>query len=117
MIKLPATIYVATAPTHMHLSFDRLAGLVREQLGGDPKGDALFIFHNTSRTLVKLLWHDGRGDSILYRRLDHGTYRIPRAIPAGATRVTVSARELAMLLEGVDEALLRAARRAVSTPR
>ena len=35
MIKLPETIYVATAPTNMHLSFDRLAGIVRDQLGAD----------------------------------------------------------------------------------
>lgn len=113
MIRLPETIYVATAPTNMHLSFDRLAGLVREQLGADPRGEALFVFHNTTRTLVKLLWHDGRGYSVLYRRLDRGTYRIPLAIPEGATRVTVSARELALLLDGVDTRRIREARRAL----
>lgn len=113
MIRLPETIYVATAPTNMHLSFDRLAGLVREQLGGDPRGEALFVFHNTTRTLVKLLWHDGRGYSVLYRRLDRGTYRIPLAIPEGAARVTVSARELTLLLDGVDTRRIREARRAL----
>ena len=117
MIKLPDAIYVATAPTNMHLSFDRLAGLVRDQLGGDPRGEALFVFHNTTRTLVKLLWHDGRGDSLLYRRLDRGTHRIPHAIPAGATRVSVSSRELALLLEGVDAKVLRDARRAARSTR
>jgi transposase len=111
VIKLPDTIYVATTPTNMHFSFDRLAGLAREQLGGDPRGEALFVFHNTTRTLVKLLWHDGRGYSLLYRRLDRGTYRIPTAIPSGASRVSVSARELALLLEGVDARMLREARR------
>ena len=117
MIKLPDTIYVATAPTNMHLSFDRLAGLVRDQLGGDPRGEALFVFHNTTRTLVKWLWHDGLGDSVLYRRLDRGTYRIPLAIPAGATRVSVSSRELALLLEDVDGKVLREARRAAPSTR
>ena len=117
MIKLPDTIYIATAPTNMHLSFDRLAGLVRDQLGGDPRGEALFVFHNTTRTLVKLLWHDGLGYSVLYRRLDRGTYRIPLAIPAGATRVSVSSRELALLLEGVDAKVLRDARRAARSTR
>lgn len=117
MIKLPEAIYVATAPTNMHLSFDRLAGLVREQLGGDPRGTALFVFHNTTRTLVKLLWHDGRGYSLLYRRLDRGTYRIPVAVTEGATRVTVSARELALLLEGIDARALRNARRVLRSTR
>lgn len=117
MIKLPHIIYVATVPTNMHFSFDRLAGLVREQLGGDPRGEALFVFHNTTRTLVKLLWHDGRGYSVLYRRLDRGTYRIPLAIPSGATRVTVSVRELALLLHGVDAKVLRDARREARSTR
>lgn len=116
-IKLPDTIYVATEPTSMHLSFDRLAGLVRATLGGDPKGDALFVFHNATRTRLKLLWHDGRGYCVLYRRTDRGTYRIPRAVPAGATRVTVSARELALLLEGLDDKVLRDARRTARSTR
>ena len=114
MIQLPVTIFVATAPIDLRLSFDRLAGFVREQLGGDPRGNALFAFHNRSRTHLKLLWHDGRGYCILYKRLDRGTYRIPLAIPPGARQVAVSARELSQLLEGIDLQLLRSARRAVA---
>lgn len=113
MIRLPATIYVATAPIDLHFSFDRLAGIVREKLGGDPRGEALFVFHNRARTHLKLLWHDGSGYCVVYKRLDRGTYRIPLAIPASAAHVTLGARELALLLEGIDEAALRAARRAV----
>lgn len=112
MIRLPATIYVATAPIDLHFSFDRLAGIVREQLGGDPRGEAVFVFHNRARTHLKLLWHDGFGYSVVYRRLDRGTYRIPLAVPADAKHVSVSARELALIFEGVDRALLREARRA-----
>lgn len=33
MIRWPETILVATAPIDLRLSFDRLAGIVREQLG------------------------------------------------------------------------------------
>jgi transposase len=113
MIRWPGTILVATTPVNLHLSFDRLAGIVREQLGADPRSDTLIVFHNRARTHVKLLWHDGRGYCLFYKRLDRGTYRIPLAIPPGARQVTVSARELALVLEGIDEATLRAARRSV----
>lgn len=113
MIRWPGTILVATAPVNLHLSFDRLAGIVREQLGADPRSDTLIVFHNRARTHVKLLWHDGRGYCLFYKRLDRGTYRIPLAIPPGARQVSVSARELALVLEGIDEATLRAARRSV----
>ena len=100
---------------HKHLSFDRLAGLVRE-LGGDPRRDALYMFHNRRRTHLKLLWHAPRGlggYTILSKRLDRGVYRVPLAIPPGAKHVVVSRRELELLLEGIDSALLRAARRSL----
>jgi transposase len=111
MIKLPSAVYVATAPINLRLSFDRLAGMVREQLGGDPKSSAVFVFHNRARTHLKILWHDGGGYCLFYKRLDRGVYRIPLAVPAGAKRVSVSARELSVILEGMQPDLLRAARR------
>ncbi len=113
MIRWPGTILVATTAIDLRLSFDRLAGIVREQLGADPRSDTLVVFHNRARTHVKLLWHDGSGYCLFYKRLDRSTYRIPLAIPPGAQQVSVSARELALVLEGIDEAALRAARRSV----
>lgn len=111
MLPRDVTIYVAIEPVNMHLSFDRLAGLVREQLDADPRAATLVVFHNRRRTHVKLLWHDRRGYVLLYKRLDRGTYRIPLAIPAETKRVQVTRRELTLLLQGMDHALLRRAHR------
>lgn len=110
MIALPKSIFVATAPVSLHLSFDLLAGIVRDQLGADPTAGTVVVFHNRRRTHVKLLWHDGKGYCVFYKRLDRGTYRIPLAIPAGASRVAVRREELAVLLDGFDDACLRRAR-------
>ncbi len=110
MIQLPETIYVATAPVNLRQSFDRLGGIVREVLGREPREEAVFVFHNRARTHLKILWHDGRGYCLIYKRLDRGRYRIPLAIPADAAQVTVTRRELAGLFEGIDPALLRRAR-------
>lgn len=111
MIRLPEVIYVATAPVNLRLSFDRLGGIVREALRREPREPAAFVFHNRARTHLKILWHDGRGYCLIYKRLDRGTYRIPLAIPPGASEVTVNRRELAVLFDGIDSALLRRARR------
>src|SRR5512133_537550 len=43
MLQLPEKIFVATQPGSMHLSFDRLTGIVRQQFGGDPRGEALHV--------------------------------------------------------------------------
>jgi transposase len=111
MIRLPATIYVAITPVNLHLSFDRLAGIVRNELGGDPRAEAAFVFHNRRGTHIKILWFDGTGYCMFYRRLDRGVYRIPLAIPAGTASVSVSRRELELLLRGIDRRVLSAARR------
>jgi transposase len=112
-----ATIYVATEPVDMRLSFDRLAGIVRDHLGANPRHDTLVVFHNRRRTLLKLLWHSRGGYCLFYKRLDRGTYRIPLAIPRGATSVKCSRREVMLILEGVDRELMRRARRRLRNSR
>ncbi len=114
MIRLPDNIFLATAPVDLHWSFDRLAGLVREVVRADPRGCTVVVFHNRRRTHVKLLWHDGSGYCVFYKRLDRRAFRIPESIPAGTTRITISTRELAVLLQGIDRRLLRAARQSIA---
>lgn len=113
-MRLPGTIFVATEPVNMQLSFDRLAGLVRERFGHDPRTPAVFVFVNKRGTHIKLLWHDGTGYRILFKRLDRrcGRFRLPHTMPDGSRHVRVSARALSILLEGIDMKLIRAARRA-----
>lgn len=109
-LELPSKILIATTPINLHLSFDRLAGLVREQIGAEPRDDVVVLFHNRRRTHVKLLWYHDGGYWIGYRRLDRGTFRIPTPIPAGATKVVATARELQVLLRGIDLSLVRRAK-------
>lgn len=113
MISLPLQVFVATTPVDLRLSFDRLAGIVRDQLGREPRGEALFVFHNRRRTHLKLLWHNGRGYALLYTRLDRGTFRVPLAVPETASHVSVSRKELRLLLDGIAPHALRDARRAI----
>jgi len=106
VIRIPTTVYVASTRIDLRLSFDRLAGIVREVLGHEPRAAAAFVFHNRARTHAKILWHDGRGYCLLSKRLGRGTYRIPLAVPPGAKDVPVTPRELALLFEGIDHALV-----------
>lgn len=110
-VSLPKKIFFATEPVNLRLSFDRLAGIVREELGGNPRGEAVFVFHNRRRTHLKILWHDGTGYCLFYKRLDRNRYRIPLAVPVDARSVNVSERELRIILEGINMSLVRAARR------
>jgi transposase len=101
MLSLPTSvrIWLATRATDMRKSFDTLAEVVRQQLGGDPLSGQLFVFRNKRADRVKLLYWDEDGFVIVYKRLEAGTFRFPQAEPAG---VEIRAADLQMLLDGVD---------------
>jgi transposase len=72
MIPAGVEIYVALEPVDMRLSFDRLAGLAKEQVGYDARSGALFLFFGKRRDALKILFFDGSGMAIFYKRLDRG---------------------------------------------
>jgi transposase len=101
MIPASVAIFAATASVDMRRSFDGLAELARSQLKLDPGCGAIFVFFNKRRDRIKLLWREGAGDCLLYKRLEHGTFHIPSALPGGTASVAIDARELARILEGI----------------
>lgn len=100
-------VFVAPEPIDLHLSFDRLSGLVRHHLRADPLSGHLFVFFNKTRTRTKIFAFDRNGYAIYYRRLERGTFQLP-AVPDGATRVEIDAATLAMIL-GASTCALRGA--------
>lgn len=62
----------------------------------------IFVFYNARRDRLKLLWWDRSGYCLLYKRLDRGVFRIPEPTREGETSVMIEARELAMILEGIE---------------
>ena len=101
MLSLPASvqIYVCVPPTDMRRGFDGLAQIVRDQMGGDPLSGHLFVFRNKRGDRLKILYWDRDGLALWQKRLEHGTFRFPKAV---GNSVSVTAAELAMILEGID---------------
>ncbi len=113
VILLPRSvrIYVATAPASLRKSFEGLSNEVRSVLALDPVSGHVFIFLNRRRTQVKLLLWTRGGYTIVHKRLECGRFTFPAQVASGVTKVEIDAHELAMLLEGLTAAPLRAARR------
>jgi transposase len=94
-------IWLCTTWADMRRGFDGLAEMVRQHLADDPLSGHLFVFRNRRGDRVKLLYWDGDGYVIVYKRLEEGVFRFP--VPAlGPAGVRLRAAELAMLLDGVD---------------
>ncbi len=102
MIPSGVEIYVALEPVDMRLSFDRLAGLATEQVGYDARSGALFIFFGRRRDALKILFFDGSGMAIFYKRLDRGTFKIPEAPSVTVRHVEIDDVTLEALLDGID---------------
>ena len=84
----------------MRSGFDRLVGLVHNDLGLDPLNGDLFVFVNRRRTHCKLLCWDHTGFVLYYKRLERGTFELPTGKGAGL-QVLLSRETLLMLLEGI----------------
>jgi transposase len=111
----PVRIFICTKHADMRRSFDGLAQLVREHLGGDPLSGHLFVFRNRRGDRVKLLYWDEDGFAIWYKRLEEGAFTFPTM--AGGSKRTgeygleVRAADLTMLLDGVDLTTVRRSKR------
>ena len=102
MLTLAAStrIYLHREPVDFRKAHDGLAAIVRSELQDDPLNGSVYVFLNRARDRVTLLQWDGNGLWLHYKRLEKGTFRIPRANANGTARV--SRGDLAMLLEGIE---------------
>jgi transposase len=94
-------IFMAIQPIDLRWGFDRLAGLVGAHLERDARSGALFVFFGKRRDCLKVLFYDGTGLCLFYKRLDAGTFRLP-PVPDGTTTLAIEERVLDDLLDGVD---------------
>jgi transposase len=92
-------VYLACGRTDMRRGLDGLAAQVQQALQLDPHSGAVFAFRGRQSDRVKLLWWDGQGLVLFYKRLERGHFVWPAAKDG---KVTLTGAQLSMLLEGID---------------
>jgi len=92
-------VMVATRPVDFRKGADGLAVLVRETMGADPFGGAVYVFRSKRADRIKLIFWDGTGMCLYAKRLEDGGFRWPH-VEDGVIRLT--AAQLSALLEGLD---------------
>ena len=104
MLSLAANVqvYLCTEAVDMRKSFDGLSVLVMDVLEENPLSGALFAFCNRRGDKLKVLYYDGQGLCLWYKRLERGRFRIP---DTESEAVQLTAKELALLLDGLEVGL------------
>jgi transposase len=101
MIGLPAgtRVWLVAGVTDMRRGFDGLSAQVQGVLEDDPFSGQLFVFRGRRGDRIKVLWWDGQGLCLFYKRLEEGRFIWPQA---ESGKVYLSSAQLSMLLEGID---------------
>ena len=107
MLSLPSSVrvFVALDPVDMRGSFDALGGAVR-RLRLDPVSGHLYLFMNKRRRLSKALWFDGSGWCLLCKRLETGSFQMPR-VDGSSAQVEIDGVAFTALLAGLDFTVAR----------
>jgi len=99
MLTIPsnARLFLCQMPMNMHKSFEGLSAVVEQLFPGELLSGALFIFLSRRRDHMKVLYWDGDGFAIFYKRLEKGSFSAKQAVSSPLMR-----REFLMLLEGIE---------------
>jgi|SRR5690606_10890996 len=71
--------FLHLSATDMRKGFDGLSGLITNVYEGNPLDGSVYIFINRKRDKMKMLvWEEG-GFMMYYKRLEAGTFELPRS--------------------------------------
>jgi transposase len=115
-LALPVDIFLCLVPADMRRSFDGLLRMVDEHLRRDALSGGLYVFINRRRDRTKLLYWDGDGLAIWYKRIEIGTFQLP-LVEGDEQSVSLSGTELTLLLRGIDLTSVRQRKRYERLPR
>lgn len=104
-------IFVAREYVDMRKGFDGLCATVIDVINEDPQSGHLFLFFNRRRDRIKALTWEESGFWLLYKRLEHGRFKIFDRVSESGGHFELSSIDLALMLDGID---LRRAKRRVS---
>ena len=95
----PTEIYISTANADMRKGLDGFASIVEQKFRLNAMSNAMFVFHNRHCDKLKILYWDGDGYCLLYKRIEYGKFHFPKSF-SGDT-FTVSHEELDWLMHGL----------------
>lgn len=94
--------FLCPGKTDMRKGMNSLCGVVRDQMGHQVYMGDVFIFISRNKTTMKLLHMEDGGLVLYMKRLEEGTFRLPRYDEASRS-YPMEWRELVMMVEGIRD--------------
>ena len=92
--------FVYRGPCDMRKGFDSLSGIVRNEYKMDPLTGDVFVFFSRQLTKIKVLHFQGDGFAIFSKRLEKGTFEMPKTDSASGA-IEISSEQLQFILKGI----------------
>lgn len=93
------SIYLVQGVTDLRKGIDGYASIVSGELNLDPFSKSIFMFCNRTKDKLKILYWDGNGFWLFYKRLEQGKFRW---IINGDGALDLTLQQLRWLFEGLD---------------
>ena len=88
-------------PARLHRAGgDSLSGIVRNEYKMDPLAGDVFVFISRHLNKIKVLHFQGDGFAIFSKRLERGTFEMPKTDSASAA-IEISSDQLQFILKGI----------------
>lgn len=107
-------VFLYGKPCDMRKGFNGLYGLVQNEMQLDLMTGYLFVFINSPRTHIKILFWDHDGLAVFYKRLEKGSFKRPTAC-VKALNSELLQEDLYFILRGIDFEKTKKRKRYLST--
>lgn len=88
--------YLYQGVADMRKGFDGLSGLVRHQMGRNPIDGSVYLFINRRRDKLKMLVWETGGFMLYYKRLERGTFELPKG-----DQIRINWETLVLMIGGI----------------
>ena len=93
-------IFLFRSAVDFRYGFDRLAWYAKKFADESPYDGGFFVFFNKSYTRAKIIFYDGSGCCMLWKRIEKNKFK-PKLSPSESF-ASLGSSELLLLLEGTD---------------
>ncbi len=95
-----ANIYLANTPVDFRKSIDGLSMIVSNEYNCNPGSGDVYVFYNKNKDKLKMIYYDGTGFVLCYKRLEGGKLII--ALNTETAQYHMDKAQFHWLLSGLD---------------